>query len=399
MSFRSVGQKLQHAREGKALSIAAVAGAIKIKAHYIQWIENGDPHLLPSITQARGFVRALAAHLELNAADLLLEFNAESDNQSPPASKTDTELESTDESTDASHIYASIGARLESQRNRLGLSLEDAAEYTRIPAHYLEYMESGAFENFPSPVQARGMLGNYAAFLEANEAELLLQFAEALQIEHSARAIASPRTKSPGTRQISVRIPDWLARALPLELILSGIATVLLVIVIVTAIGQVLNTQASLQPEPTAPALGQILLPSPTLEFSPTPEFASSPTPDFVAAEPAATDEPDSPLPPSGQGQIQLFLVIRQRTFLRVTVDGVVEFEGRATPGANLAFSGNTQIELVTGSGAAVQAIYNQRDLGNLGIIGEVVTVLFGVDTVVTPTPGITPTSRATPTP
>ena len=47
-------------------------------------------------------------------------------------------------------------------------------------------------DGLPSPVQGRGMLNNYAAFLGMNADRLLLQFAEGLQAQLDARRSLSP---------------------------------------------------------------------------------------------------------------------------------------------------------------------------------------------------------------
>jgi hypothetical protein len=100
---------------------------------------------------------------------------------------------------------------------------------------------------------------------------------------------------------------------------------------------------------------------------------------------------------------VQVSLVIQQRAWVRVTVDGNVEFEGRVIPGAAYSFAGEQQVEILSGNAAALQILYNQQDLGVLGITGEVVNRVFTLDGVATPTatatPTVTATARTTPTP
>jgi len=54
----SIGQQLRKARETQALTIDQAAAATRIRAHYLSAIELGEWDKLPSVVQARGFVRA-----------------------------------------------------------------------------------------------------------------------------------------------------------------------------------------------------------------------------------------------------------------------------------------------------------------------------------------------------
>jgi len=61
-------------------------------------------------------------------------------------------------------------------------------------------------------------------------------------------------------------------------------------------------------------------------------------------------------------------------------------------PNESFTFSGQDTIELLTGNAAALQVIYNNQDLGILGIFGEVVTMIYSREGVIRPTPLPTPT-------
>ncbi len=82
---------------------------------------------------------------------------------------------------------------------------------------------------------------------------------------------------------------------------------------------------------------------------------------------------------------------------MRVTVDENIEFEGRVVPGSAFSFSGEFQIELITGNGAALQVFFNEIDLGVLGVYGEVVYRVFTPQGELRPTPTITPVPTSTP--
>jgi endo-1,4-beta-xylanase len=81
---------------------------------------------------------------------------------------------------------------------------------------------------------------------------------------------------------------------------------------------------------------------------------------------------------------------------MKVTADGKEVFNGRVIPGSAYTFSGSTKIVLVAGNASGIQVFYNQKDLGVLGMIGEVVSLEFTSKGYVTSTPMFTPSPTAT---
>ncbi len=67
----------------------------------------------------------------------------------------------------------SIGTQLRSAREAQSISLEEAAQATRIKLHYLEALEADQFENLPSAAQLRGFLRAYGEYLKIDTHELV----------------------------------------------------------------------------------------------------------------------------------------------------------------------------------------------------------------------------------
>lgn len=67
----SIGARLRQARELRHLTLPQVSESTKLRAHYLQALENDDYSAMPSAAQARGFLRIYAEFLELDLADLL----------------------------------------------------------------------------------------------------------------------------------------------------------------------------------------------------------------------------------------------------------------------------------------------------------------------------------------
>ena len=64
-------------------------------------------------------------------------------------------------------------------------------------------------------------------------------------------------------------------------------------------------------------------------------------------------------------------------SWLKITTDGAVAYEGIAEPGFSRSFEGHDSLSIWTGNAGAVQAQVDGRDLGTLGADGEVLTREF----------------------
>lgn len=406
---KRIGQQLREAREAKSLTFEQVSREIRIRTRYLKALEEGNLGELPSAVHVRGFLRSYADFLDLNP-DELLNTLRQPQTITPPETPSPTpegETPSLESLQQAEAIFHEIGSTIQFRRDTLGLSLEDIEQYTHIPAHYAQMIENGQFTEFPSPVQARGMLSNYAKFLEMDTQAVLLRYAEALQTRLFAlKAEKEPEeTHSETISRPALRLPQWLRNILSPDVAIFGTIGIFIVIFTIWGIGRILNTQSTLAPLPTAPSLADVLLPSSTPLPQPTATFAPTPTQEAVNIGDVPPEEvtPSPTLPPITQAEIQLYVIVRQRAYLKVTSDGAVVFEGRVIPGNNLPYTGSQQVELLTGNAAALQVFYNDVDIGPLGIFGEVTDVIFTRDGIVRPTPTPTPTlsleQLVTPTP
>ncbi len=67
----SIGTRLREAREKRQLSLQQASENTKVRAHYLQALENDDLTAMPSAAQARGFLRIYAEFLGLQISDLV----------------------------------------------------------------------------------------------------------------------------------------------------------------------------------------------------------------------------------------------------------------------------------------------------------------------------------------
>jgi cytoskeleton protein RodZ len=69
--FTPVGEQLRCERERRGITLAAVAEVTKIRRTYLQAVERNDWDALPAAVFARGYLRAYAEHLGMDAEHLL----------------------------------------------------------------------------------------------------------------------------------------------------------------------------------------------------------------------------------------------------------------------------------------------------------------------------------------
>ena len=287
---------------------------------------------------------------------------------------------------DWAEIFKEIGIELRQRRELLSLHLEEVERNTHVKAHYLDALEKGAIDKLPSTVQTRGMLSNYATFLDLDVDALLLRFADALQARHRERNPQKPARK-PG-QPIIAPIPSVRSFIAGDMIFGIGIA-VLLVGFSIWGVSRVLTIQSQRQIQPTAPSISDVLLASPDpSQFTATPELLPAQIPGATVTIVIPTQNLDV--------NVQVNLVAVERTYMRVTVDGEEVFNGRVVPGTAYPYQAETQIEVLVGSGAAIRTVYNGRDLGLMGTFGQVVNNIFLAEEVITPTALPSPTLTST---
>ncbi|MDR3574813.1 MAG: DUF4115 domain-containing protein [Anaerolineaceae bacterium] len=453
----SVGEQLRNARQERKLTLDQASLATHIKVRYLEALESDQRDLLPSNVQGKGFLRLYADYLGLSVPPLLAAWygdrlagspinstpvsavNQENLDPSEPAeviftppSKPTAEViftptvessekhilvdDVTDEEqpepiiisppeaslTESKNIYIEIGKILRTQRETLGLTLPDAERYTHVRMRYIEALEEGRLEDLPSLVQGRGMLNNYAHFLELDTDTMLSRFADALQARRVERATPAPQ-KGLFNRRRKATSSNPAKRLITPDLLIGAALIFFLFVFAIWSAVQISTINNSKQAS-TAPPMSEVLLNTTTPLALPsetaTPK-ATSPLADIGATDvPGSTEisssETTSTLPVLGKNPLQLYIVAHQRTWVQVTVDGKVSFNGLVTPGTAYPFSATKKIELLTGNAAAIDAYYNQNNLGTLGLQGQVVGLIFDQAGIQTPTAAFTATATVT---
>lgn len=336
------------------------------------------------------------ANIRISSKQTVGPAEKETEDEFEAGPEANLEPESQDEAPLSSEeIIGNIGLQLRQRREMLSLTLEEIERHTRMRAQFLRTLENGDFEKLSSPVQARGMLSKYAGFLDMDVDDLLLQFAEALQIRHRER---HPK-KGAGKRERSdiPRSVPTLRSFIAGDMLFGVGMALLLVVFVIWGISSVLAIQSDqieeVQEEDANPSISEALIGTPV---------------ETTVSEVTLIPAEDTPIPESPEGtleiptlalnvNVQVNIVAVERTFLRVTVDGEVAFDGRTVPGVAYPYEAEESVEVLAGNGAALRVAYNQRDLGLLGGFGQIAHYLYTADTILVPTPVIPPTPTNTP--
>lgn len=440
----TLGEFLRKNREEKGLNLAEVAYQTKIREHYLYALENNQFEKMPSKMQGKGYLRIYAQFLELDekmiltawdhpeklvieqkAVEPIVEIKLEPD---LPENIQDEEILPSDEISPieekiyhggevnlvengknenetkslSQQIFNSIGEKLNAQRQQLNLSTVDIEQFTSIRPFYLEALEKGSIEKLPSIPQARGMLNNYATFLNLDVDKIMNEFAEGLQTRRNESyaphkigsdnqlAYQSPKIKKVG----------WL-KFITADLLLTSGLIIALFIFILWGAANISGLQDNNE-EVEPPSISDVLLES-------TPNIQETELATEVLLEPTATllsnaseenseEVNETEIGPQLSGlPVQVYIIARQRAYLKVIVDGETVFTGRTVPGNAYEYSGSTSVEILTGNAAALEIFYNLVPVGVIGDIGEVKSLVFTTSTgIITPTAVFSPTPTIT---
>lgn len=283
-------------------------------------------------------------------------------------------------------LFRQLGTDLRKRREELGLRLESIAREIKIQAPILQALEEGNFDALPIPIITRHHLAKYAEFLALDVDEVLLRFADVLQT----------RVRERGLPEGSKESHPILPRTLSLTLLLSGdlLFGILVVVALATFALWSINLISAAHSKPTlrTTPIPEVLAQNPALAtFTPTLiETLSTPSP-TLALTPFTL--------PTQSDNVQVVIIVLERVFLRVVVDGHPVLEERALPGNTYTYNANKSIEILTANAGVIRVFYNGNDLGLLGDFGQTLTRIFTAQGIATPTATLSPTPTLTSTP
>lgn len=292
----------------------------------------------------------------------------------------------------------SLGQLLKKAREDRELSLEDAKNKTRIAVSILESFEQGTFQIADlSPVQIRGMLSNYALYLNLDTETILNHYSDTLAAGARRRRGGQPaaRRPAPETRPASeTRRPSTDPRRTVGEPTQSqrpdnfgtrrekrrrrgrGFLNLLVILVLTLAsfavIALIVAELLQRTPNNTDAAqtsTGNTIADLPaTFTFTPRP----SPTPLRTATLAARSVQ-------NYRGEpVMVTVDFIQRTWVRMTVDGAELFSGLVRPGElTLVYTAVNEIILSSSNAEALIVTYNGQPQNSYGGRGQSVEIVY----------------------
>ena len=302
-----------------------------------------------------------------------------------------------------------LGEILREAREAKGLTLDDAFEETRITRKYLAAMEGGDYDQLPTPVHVRGYLRNYARFLGLDPTPLLERY------ENSPRkraALPEPVTRrehiqtsgplpvrddqpffdpvnveigaqSSGDGGGLIRLGIIAAAIFALALIAIRFVPILLggddgMTAIQDAVGDLLagdddaESEVATDDSTVLAATGE-----PAVETSRNEGASVDVATDIEGEEndletvELPEPEPTRPQLPAVIDNIALRVDILERTWIRITVDGEVQFQGQAVSGDLFEYNALQEVTIDCGNCIGALVTINDLELGRMGTRGE----------------------------
>jgi cytoskeletal protein RodZ len=279
-------------------------------------------------------------------------------------------------------IVAQLGEILKTAREEQGLTLAEVAEATRIRQHFLEALEEDNPKIIPSPVVARGLIRNYAKYLNLDPIEALM-----LYDGNGVVLVKGQRLTPDGIQFMNLSMAprsfinwEFLIGVVLGFLMIGGVAYYI-------AYGFPFQPGAiPATPTKTPRATGisedsALLLPT----ITPLPTNTPTPVPPT-----------DTPTPVVFTG-VNVELVLTQPSWIQILADDVKVFEGVLQAGENRNWSSQRRVAIRAGNGGGVEVIVNGINRGLMGSEGQVVDQVWEkVDSPSASPPQSTPTLQAT---
>lgn len=253
-------------------------------------------------------------------------------------------------------LLTEIGAYLRNLRLHQKMSLEDVASTTLIPVRTLAAIEAGDLKRLPEPVYVQGFIRRYADAIGVDGTE----FANAFPTHVCFRS-TKPSWRS--TIQAQLR---------PVHLYLLY---TLLVIGSIGGLSYLLNRSTNQAPG-LASSSAQL---ANRINPLPPSDFYGPPAPNQRRAAIANQPQLAKLVNPVVDKPVRVSLTVKgQQSWLRITVDGKMAFEGMLQQGTQRSWAGNEEVTVRAGDAGAVEISYNESQPKPLGSPGDVQEKTFG---------------------
>lgn len=254
-----------------------------------------------------------------------------------------------------------LGDLLKEARQKKEVSLEQVEGVLRIRGKYLQALEDEDFSIMPSEVYVRGFLRNYAIYLGLDPEEVRTLYYKERPIEKGRRPDFPGKAgqmvgEETGPRAFPMDRSLTQTRLLAFPFLVAALAILAVSLLGLWAFRKYLPLSKA---TPTSEAAVATREPRPTF----TPTSVVTPT------TPAAVGTPT----PKVYTGVDVELVMLERAWLQVHVDGEKVFEGVFDEGTKINWSGKERVAVRCNNAGGVEVILNGQNLGPLGQRGQVV--------------------------
>ncbi len=241
-----------------------------------------------------------------------------------------------------------IGAQLWTSRLEQGLSLEDMVILTKIPRRLLQAIEEGNLAELPEPIYVQGLIRQFADALGFNGAEFSSRFPI-------------------GLNRVSL-IPGWKSRSVgqlrPFHLYLLYI---FLIMCSVNGLSQLLNTATWQANNSRISQLRQkeTLLQSKAIQKS----SQNIQLDKYILSRASAAS------------QVQVGVTLKEKSWIRVVVDGKIKYEGELPKGTHQIWKAQEQLTVRASNAGGVLVSVNKEEAKQMGEPGTVKEVMIAANT------------------
>lgn len=270
----------------------------------------------------------------------------------------------------------SIGDTLRDARIAKGISLEQAEEDTKIRKRYLQALEDGDYSILPGMVYAKGFLRNYASYLGLSQEEIMIEY----KLLHSPVRENGSR---PNIEEVihKRRANNRVNRKAYFITVVVAVLAIITFAIYSSVVKKDLDTPESggngNQVKTGQQAQKDSSKTDNTGIQGNKPESIPNQPENTPPVQPESPQEQPENLPEEGQEKVNLVLKGREASWIRVNVDGRVEFTGILKPGETKTFAAADKIKFRSGNAGGTEVTLNGQNLGTLGPTGQVIDKEF----------------------
>ncbi|HAW59937.1 MAG TPA: hypothetical protein DCW86_00495 [Actinobacteria bacterium] len=252
----------------------------------------------------------------------------------------------------------SVGETLSVSRRRLGKSIQDVEEATKIRARYIQALEDEEFQILPDDFYVKAFIRTYCRFLDIDSEPLIREY------EYRYKAIPQKvETRTP----LLIDLKSQRRRPLPI-LILAGLLILGGLFIWGSFRGKVIVSPERMEAERFQEEI-EMEETETTLEDTaqPGPEIAPPRAPKIIT-------------PSLQEFTIRVKVIDERGCWLRVLVDDVKVYEGTLAVGESKEWRAERSIFIRAGNARGIEVERDGEYLGPLGESGGVVEKIFSVE-------------------